>query len=233
MTVQNTASRDEWLQARRELLEREKALTREHDALAQARRELPWVKIEQDYAFETEDGTASLEDLFGEHRQLIVQHFMFGPAWETGCVSCSFWADNFDGITPHLNARGIAFKVVSRAPLAKVLPFKQRMDWNFDWVSSSPSSFNEDFGVSFGDGHKPEDTVVYNFRKTNFPADEAPGASAFAKGDDGALYHTYSTYGRGLDVLNGAYAYMDLAPFGRDEPAEGHKMSWLRHHDSY
>ncbi len=237
MTTQNFGSREDWLTARKALLDREKALSREHDALAQARRALPWVKIETDYVFETENGNAGLGDLFGDHRQLIVQHFMLGPDWEQGCVSCSFWADNFNGTIAHLNARNIAFKVVSRAPLEKILPFKQRMGWTFDWVSSFDGSFNEDFNVSFGPDHKSEDTVFYNFRDTNFPADEAPGASVFAKDDDGdddgAVYHTYSTYGRGLDVLNGAYAYMDLAPFGRDEVSEGHKMGWLRHHDSY
>ncbi|MBT3533393.1 MAG: DUF899 domain-containing protein [Rhodospirillaceae bacterium] len=233
MTTRNIATREEWLAARKELLDREKALSREHDALAQARRALPWVKIEQDYVFETESGSASFDDLFGGYRQLIVQHFMLGPDWENGCVSCSFWADNFNGTILHLNARNISFKVISSAPLAKILPFKQRMGWTFDWVSSFGGSFNEDFNVSFGPDHKAEDTVFYNFRETNFPADEAPGASAFAKGDDGTIYHTYSTYGRGLDVLNGAYAYMDIAPFGRDEVAEGHKMGWLRHHDSY
>lgn len=233
MTTQNTGSREDWLVARKALLDREKALSREHDALARARRELPWVRIETDYVFETENGAASLGALFGGHRQLIVQHFMLGPDWEQGCVSCSFWADNFNGTIAHLNARNIAFKVVSRAPLAKILPFKQRMGWSFDWVSSHGCSFNEDFNVSFGPGHKAEDKVFYNFHETNFPADEAPGASVFAKDGDGAVYHTYSTYGRGLDVLNGAYAYMDLAPFGRDEAGEGHKMGWLRHHDSY
>ena len=158
---------------------------------------------------------------------------MLGPDWDNGCVSCSFWADGFNGTIPHLNARDISFKVVARAPLAKILPFKQRMGWTFDWVSSFDSTFNEDYGVSFGPGHTPENKVNYNFRETNSPADEAPGASAFVKDDDGMVYHTYSTYSRGLDVLNNAYAYMDTAPHGRDEVGEVHKMSWLRHHDSY
>ena len=190
-------------------------------------------KVETDYVFETEAGPASLADLFDGHSQLIVQHFMLGPDWDNGCVSCSFWADGFNSAIPHLNARDISFKVVARAPLAKILPFKQRMGWTFDWVSSFDSTFNEDYGVSFGPGHTPENKVNYNFRETNFPADEAPGASAFVKDDDGMVYHTYSTYSRGLDVLNNAYAYMDMAPHGRDEVGKGHKMSWLRHHDSY
>ncbi len=233
MTDHAITSREDWLAARKELLQREKALSKERDAIAQARRELPWVKVETDYSFETENGSASLADLFDGYNQLIVQHFMLGPEWESGCVSCSFWADGFNGTVPHLNARNISFKVVSRAPLAKILPFKQRMGWTFDWVSSFGTTFNEDFGVSFGSDHKPEDTVIYNYRETNFPADEAPGASAFVRDDDGTVYHTYSTYSRGLDVLNNAYAYMDMAPYGRDEVPEGHKMSWVRHHDSY
>jgi predicted dithiol-disulfide oxidoreductase (DUF899 family) len=233
MATHATASREDWLTARKDLLSREKALSRERDAIAQARRDLPWVKIETDYVFETEAGPASLWDLFDGHFQLIVQHFMLGPDWDNGCVSCSFWADGFNGTIPHLNARDIAFKVVARAPLAKILPFKQRMGWTFEWVSSFGGTFNEDFGVSFEPDHKPENKVNYNFLETNFPADEAPGASAFVKDDDGTVYHTYSTYSRGLDVLNNAYAYMDMAPHGRDEVAEGHKMGWLRHHDSY
>lgn len=233
MTTHATASREDWLAARKDLLDREKALSRERDAIAQARRDLPWVKVDGNYQFETEGGTASLADLFEGHSQLIVQHFMLGPDWEQGCVSCSFWADGFNGTIPHLNARNISFKSVSSAPLAKILEFKRRMGWSFDWVSSHGSSFNEDYGVSFGPGHKPENTVTYNFRETNFPADEAPGASVFVKDDDGTVYHTYSTYSRGLDVLNNAYAYMDMAPYGRDEVAEGHKMGWLRHHDNY
>ena len=195
MATHATASREDWLTARKDLLSREKALSRERDAIAQARRDLPWVKIETDYVFETEAGPASLWDLFDGHFQLIVQHFMLGPDWDNGCVSCSFWADGFNGTIPHLNARDIAFKVVARAPLAKILPFKQRMGWTFEWVSSFGGTFNEDFGVSFGTDHKPENKVNYNFLETNFPADEAPGASAFVK-DDGTVYHTYSTYSR-------------------------------------
>ena len=164
------------------------------------------MKVETDYSFETEAGPATLGDLFDGYSQLIVQHFMLGPNWEQGCVSCSFWADGFNGTIPHLNARNIAFKVVARAPLEKILIFKQRMGWTFEWVSSFGSTFNEDFVVSFGPDHSAGNTVTYNFRETNFPAGEAPGASVFVKGDDGTVYHTYSTYSRDLDVLNNANA---------------------------
>lgn len=206
MTAPNTATREEWLAARRDLLVREKALSKERDAIAAARRALPWVKVETDYSFETEAGPATLGDLFDGHSELIVPHFMLGPVWEQGCVSCLFWADGFNGTIPHLNARNIAFKVVARAPLEKILIFKQRMGWTFEWVSSFGSTFNEDFGVSFGPDHSAGNTVTYNLRETNFPADKAPGASVFVKGDDGTVYHTYSTYSRDLDVLNNANA---------------------------
>ncbi len=234
MQAIKTATRQEWLSARRALLEKEKAHTRLKDAISAERRALPWVRIDKEYLFETEDGDASLSDLFGEKSQLIVYHFMFGPEWEEGCKSCSFWADSFNGLEPHLNARDIAFVAISRAPISLLLPFKKRMGWNFRWVSSFPNSFNADFNVSFGSDHQPENPVTYNFKeKAFYPLDEAHGTSVLAKDGDGTIYHTYSTYGRGLDVTNAAYSYIDMAPKGRDEPAEGNPMAWVRHHDAY
>ena len=234
MNPENIVSRDQWLEARMELLNREKALTRERDALTASRRALPWVKLEKDYVFETDTGTATLSELFGDRSQLIVYHFMFGPEWREGCVSCSFWADTFNGIEPHLAGRDIAFVAISRAPMSMIAPFKKRMEWDFTWVSSNTNSFNADFDVSFGSGHKPEEPVFYNYREGAFsPMDEAHGTSVLAKGDDGTIYHTYSTYGRGLDITNAAYSYIDLTPKGRSEPAEGNPMAWVRHHDRY
>lgn len=234
MSTVNAVSREQWLEARRKLLAQEKQLTRRQDEIAAARRQLPWVKVEKEYVFNSDSGKVTLAGLFGERSQLIVYHFMFGPEWETGCVSCSFWADNFNGLEPHLNNRDIAFAAVSRAPMDKLTPFKQRLGWDFNWVSSVSNSFNADFNVSFGSGHKPEDPVFYNFTEnTIYPMDEAHGTSVFAKGDDGTVYHTYSTYGRGLDVTNAAYSYIDLTPMGRNEPIEGNPMAWVRHHDNY
>ena len=234
MTPENIISREQWLSARKELLAREKALTRERDAVTASRQALPWVQLEKTYDFETDTGEVTLPELFGDRSQLIVYHFMFGPEWREGCVSCSFWADSYNGIEPHLNARDIAFVAVSRAPMSMIAPFKKRMGWTFSWVSSFGNSFNADFHVSFGSDHKPEEPVFYNFREDGFSAmDEAHGTSVFAKDDSGAVYHTYSTYGRGLDITNAAYSYIDLTPKGRDEPSEGNPMSWVRHHDRY
>ncbi|MBL4907982.1 MAG: DUF899 domain-containing protein [Sneathiella sp.] len=233
MKPQNVVTDEQWLEARKELLLKEKALTKELDKLAQSRRELPWVKIEKDYVFDTENGQKSLSELFEDQSQLIVYHFMFGADWKEGCPSCSFWADNVNGLDGHMKARDISFITVSNAPLEKLLPFKKRMGWDFNWVSSHSNSFNIDFNVSFGSNRKTDDLVTYNFKdNVYFPSDEAPGVSVFAKDDDGNLYRTYSTYGRGLDAINCAYSYIDLTPNGRNEdPAN--TMSWLHHHDRY
>ena len=225
-------SRDEWLVARAQLLEREKAFTRERDALSAARRELPWVRVDKRYTFDSDAGTQTLADLFGACSQLIVYHFMYGPDWDEGCPSCSWWADDYDGIDIHLRHRDISFKTVSRAPLATLQAYKQRMGWRFDWVSSYNSDFNADFHVSF----TPEQMageVYYNYRMGSFPADEAPGISVFCRDDSGEVFHTYSCYARGLDMLNGSYHYMDLAPKGRDEDALEWSMQWLRRRDQY
>lgn len=233
MNPQTIATREQWLAARKQLLEREKAHTRQKDALAVERRALPWVKLDTDYMFDAEAGKRSLADLFGTCSQLVVYHFMYGPEWDTGCVSCSFWADSFDGIEAHLKERDIAFVAISRAPLERLMAFRKRLGWSFEWVSSLGNSFNADFHVSFGSDHDRDDPVYYNFQKGLYPLDEAHGTSVFAKSEDGEIFHTYSTYGRGLDAANAAYAYIDLTPNGRNEPPEGNPMTWVRHHDAY
>ena len=225
-------SRNEWLAARKQLLQKEKELVRRRDALAAERRELPSVKIEKDYVFIGPEGRVSLRDLFDGRRQLIVYHFMFDPSWEEGCKSCSFLADTFDGGSLHLPARDVSFVAISRAPISKIEEFKKRMGWSFRWLSSSETDFTYDFNVSF----KPEDVargaVEYNYSKQPFPQLEAPGVSVFLREGDDVL-HTYSTYGRGLDILMSTYNYLDLTPLGRNEKDLAHTMSWLRHHDRY
>ena len=222
-----------WTEARIRLLAREKELTHLRDALAEERRALPWRRIAKDYVFDTPQGRRTLADLFGGRRQLIVQHFMFGPGWEQGCPSCSFMADHMDGMRIHLAHRDIAFVAVSRAPLADIERFRERMGWGFDWVSSSGSDFNFDFAVSFTPEELATGEVAYNYRKGYFPAEEAPGISVFAKDDAGAVFHTYSTFGRGVEAMMGAYVLMDLTPQGRNERDVFYKMEWVRHHDRY
>jgi predicted dithiol-disulfide oxidoreductase (DUF899 family) len=222
-----------WIEERKKLLQREKALTRLHDEIASERRALPWRRITKPYRFDTPDGPRSLAELFGTRRQLMVQHFMFGPGWEQGCPSCSFMADHADGMNIHLTHRDVAFLAVSRAPLADILRFRERMGWKFDWVSSNGSDFNHDFGVSFTPEALATGEVDYNYRRGYFPAEEAPGISVFYKDDAGQVFHTYSTYGRGVEVMLGTYALLDLAPKGRDERDVFYKMEWVRHHDRY
>lgn len=234
MNTPNIVSHVDWLVARKDLLAREKEHTKLQQEITKARQELPWVKVEKNYAFETPDGAKSLSDLFGSHSQLIIYHFMFGADWENPCKSCSFWADSYNGLTPHLSARDIAFIVVSSAPLNRLLAFKTRMDWDFDWVSSNGTSFNFDYDVGFGPNRPQDMHNSYNFGTIqNPPMDELHGTSVFAKGDDGTVYHTYSMYGRGLDATNAAYAYIDLTPEGRNETGEGNPMGWLQYHDGY
>ena len=228
------ASRAEWLKQRMLLLAREKAHTRERDELARQRRELPWVKVEKNYRFDTPAGTRTLAELFDGRSQLFLYHFMFGPAWAEGCPSCSYVCDHFDGALPHLAARDVTLVAVSRAPMAKIAAFKQRMGWRFNWVSSHGSEFNANFHVSFTPEEKAAGPVYYNYRVEDFPSDEAPGASVFYKDPaSGEIFHTYSTYARGLDQLVGTYTILDLVPKGRDEDHLGFSMEWLRHHDRY
>lgn len=226
-------SRDEWKKQRVELLAAEKEFDRLRDALSEKRRTLPWVEVEEDYGFEGADGPTRLNDLFGANSQLIVYHFMFGADWEQGCPSCSFWADNFNGVEAHFAARDAGFAVVSIAPFAKLAAYKQRMGWDFNWVSSAGNSFNRDYAVSFSDEEQKSGATLYNFETSTFPASEAPGISVFVRDEEGKIYHSYSTYARGLDMLNGAYHYMDLLPKGRDEDALPYPMSWVKRHDDY
>ncbi|MEO8312775.1 MAG: thioredoxin family protein [Caldimonas sp.] len=226
-------SAERWLAERKALLAREKELTHLRDQVARERRALPWLRIEKDYVFDAPLGRVTLADLFEGRRQLLVQHFMFGPQWEQGCQSCSFMADHTDGMTVHLAQRDITMVAVSRAPLADLLRFRQRMGWRFPWVSSHDSDFNHDFAVSFTPEERAAGAVYYNYHRMPSPQEEAPGISVFCKDDDGAVFHTYSTYGRGVEVMMGAYRLMDLTPKGRDENDVPYKMEWLRHHDRY
>lgn len=224
--------REQWTLARKELLAREKAFTRERDALSAARRELPMVKIEAPYVFAEEGGERSLAELFAGRRQLIVYHFMFHPDWDEGCKSCSYVADNFAGSVVHLAARDTSLVAVSRAPLAKIERFKRRMGWTFRWLSSHGSAFNFDFRVSFRADELAAQSVEYNYQQQNFGSPEAPGVSVFLREGD-EVFHTYSTYGRGLDLLINTYHYLDLTPLGRQEEGLPYPMAWVRHHDRY
>ena len=222
---------EEWIAARTAFLAKEKAFTQQREALARERRALPWERVDKPYVFEGPEGKLALADLFAGRGQLIVQHFMFGPDWNEGCPGCSFWSDNFNGIDSHLAERDTAFVAVSRGPLAKLEAYKKRMGWTFRWVSSAGSDFNFDFGVSFTppDGNAHD----YNYGSEKFDGEEKPGVSTFRRGDDGAIYHTYSTYARGLDVLNGAYHLLDMTSKGRDEAELPWPMAWVKRHDRY
>lgn len=225
-------SRQEWIDARKELLAKEKELTRLRDELTRQRCELPWVKVVKPYMFEGADGPRSLSELFAGRSQLIVYHFMYGPDWNEGCPSCSFWADNFEGIPIHLAHRDATLVAISRAPYEKLAAYRRRMGWTFPWYSSRGSDFNFDFQVSYTPEQVESGNAEHNYRRTKVMA-ELPGISVFYRDETGDLYHTYSTYGRGLDMLNGAYHYMDLLPKGRDEEQLPWTMAWLRRHDQY
>jgi predicted dithiol-disulfide oxidoreductase (DUF899 family) len=223
----------EWLAARKDLLKKEKEFTRLRDELSRQRREMPWEKVEKRYAFDGPQGTETLADLFGGKSQLIVYHFMFGSGWKEGCPSCSYLADTFNGASVHLPARDTTFVAISRAPLPEIEGFKKRMGWQFKWVSSSGNDFNFDYHVSFSKGEKAKGKVYYNYQMMEFPSEEAPGASVFYRNEAGEIFHTYSSYGRGLDILIGTYNFLDLTPKGRDEEGLPHSMAWVRHHDRY
>jgi len=225
-------SEREWLVARNDLLTREKELTRLRDEVSRHRRELPWVKIDKEYVFDGPDGKVTLADLFDGRSQLLVYHFMFGPGWEEGCKSCSYLADHFDGANWHLPHRDVTFVVVSRAPLAEIEPFKKRMGWRFKWLSSHGNDFNFDYHVSATEDEKAAGKAHYNYRTDELMSEEMPGLSVFYKDENGDVFHTYSTYARGLDMLVGTYNFLDLVPKGRDENPDS-TMDWVRRHDQY
>jgi predicted dithiol-disulfide oxidoreductase (DUF899 family) len=224
-------SQEEWLAARRALLAKEKELTRLQDALNEQRRELPWVRIDKDYVFDTPDGRKTLAELFDGRSQLFVYHFMFGPDWKAGCVGCSFFADHIDGPNRHLMHHDLTVAVVSRAPLAKIAEYKQRMGWNFPWVSSFGSDFNYDFHVSFPKAETEKRAITYNFGTIEASGEEFPGVSVFTRDESGAVFHTYSAYARGDERGLGAYMFLDLAPKGRNEA--GDMNDWIHRHDEY
>jgi len=225
-------ARDRWVDQRKALLAREKELTRLQDDIARERRALPWVRLDKRYVFDTPDGPRALGDLFAGRRQLLVQHFMLGPGWAQGCPSCSYMADHVEGMLPHLAQRDTAFTAVSRAPLAEIQRFRERMGWRFPWVSSAGNDFNFDFAVSFRPEDRVRGEVDYNYQRQAFPHEEAPGVSAFWRDDAGDVFLTYSTYGRGVEVMMGTYDLLDLTAKGRDE-SPGQGMAWVRHHDRY
>ena len=232
-TPHKVASREEWSKARQELLAKEKKLTHERDALAAERRALPWVKVEKNYVFDSPSGKKTLAELFDGRSQLIIYHFMFGPDWKEGCPSCSFNMDHTDGALVHLAQRDVSFAAVSRAPLAKIEPFKKRMGWKFNWVSSYGTDFNYDYHASFTPEQIAQGKVEYNFDLVAFPSAEAPGVSVFYKDNDGNIFHTYSAYARGSENTMNTYNYLDYVPKGRDEDNLPFTMSWVRHHDRY
>jgi predicted dithiol-disulfide oxidoreductase (DUF899 family) len=223
-------NREEWIEARKSLLAEEKAHMRRGDEIAAARRALPWVRIDKEYVFETEQGRKTLAELFDGRSQLITYHFMFQPGWEAGCTGCSFLADHFDGANLHLAHHDVTLVAVSRAPLAEFLPYKRRMNWGFDWVSSHGSDFNYDFHVSVSEAEKASGRRTYNYEETESSGGDAPGLSVFCRDDDGAIFHTYSTYARGGDILIGAHNFLDMTPKGRNETSI---MNWVRRHDEY
>jgi predicted dithiol-disulfide oxidoreductase (DUF899 family) len=224
-----TVSRDEWIAARKALLQREKEFTRERDRIAAARRDLPWVRIDKPYVFQTPNGEKTLANLFDGRSQLIVYHFMLGPDWKEGCVGCSFVADHVDGAEQHLRHHDVTFTSVSRAPLPEIEVYKKRMGWKFPWVSSFGSDFNYDFNVSFSKEDLAAGKVFYNFRMTD-GHEELHGVSVFYKDEAGQVFHTYSSYARGLEDVLGTYMFLDITPKGR---AEASTMDWVKRHDQY
>ena len=233
MTKHEVVSEQQWIEARRALLAEEKAWTRERDRLAAMRRALPWVRVEKDYVFESSDGRVTLADLFDGRSQLIVYHFMFGPEWQEGCPGCSLLSDQVDGARQHFEHNDVSFVAVSRGPLEKLQAYRQRMGWKFRWVSSANSDFNLDYHVSFPKGTR-EQGVIYNFTQRPDPEiDELPGASVFYKDENGAIYRTYSTFGRGAETFLPVYSWLDVVPKGRNETKKGNLTDWVRRHDRY
>jgi predicted dithiol-disulfide oxidoreductase (DUF899 family) len=226
-------SHDEWLDARKAFLKKEKEFTSLQDQLSQQRRNLPWEVVNKEYVFEGQKGKQTLSELFDGRSQLIVYHFMFDPSWEEGCPHCSFWADNFNGIIVHLNHRDVTMIAVSRAPYSKLAAYQKRMGWDFDWFSSYETDFNFDYHVSFTQEELAKNEAYYNYATQASPSPELQGVSVFIKDSGGRLFHTYSTYARGIDMLNVAYHYLDLVPKGRDEDGHDFPQFWVRRHDEY
>src|SRR6266446_8036967 len=232
MESHRIVSREQWIAARTALLAKEKEFTQARDRLSQERRDLPWVRVDKPYVFDGPDGKVTLGGLFAGRSQLIVYHFMFAPDWEEGCKSCSFWADGFNAIGVHVNHRDVTMVAISRAPIEKLEAFKRRMGWNFKWLSSGNNDFNYDYQVSFTP-EALENEVEYNYGKRKTDTSDLPGVSVFYQDSKGNLFHTYSAYSRGIDILNPAYNYLDLVPKGRDEAELEWPMAWLRYHDQY
>ena len=232
METRKVVSRKDWIAARKALLAKEKKFSKVRDELNRQRRKLPWVKIEKDYAFDSPKGKISLADLFHGKSQLVIYHFMFGPGWKDGCPHCSFWADHFDSVNIHIGQRDTTFAVVSRAPLKEIAPFKKRMGWKFEWVSSFYSDFNFDFNVSFTPAQIKSGALPYNYSKFKMKIDELQGLSAFYRDKNGDIYHTYSTYARGIDLMNTTYNILDMTAKGRDEDPDA-TQNWVRYKDEY
>jgi predicted dithiol-disulfide oxidoreductase (DUF899 family) len=226
-------SNAEWLDARKAFLAKEKELTRMRDELSRQRMELPWERVEKNYIFDGPNGKETLADLFGGKSQLLIYHFMFGPGWEQGCQSCSLISDNIDGSLVHLAERDVTLMAVSRATVPEIEAFKKRMGWKFKWVSSNANDFNWDYHVSFSQEDTEKGTMYYNYEVSPFPSTEGPGVSAFYKDENGEVFHTYSTFARGGDILINTYNYLDIAPKGRHEAGLSYPMAWVRHHDRY
>lgn len=233
MADHDVVSNERWIEARKALLAKEKEFTRMRDAISEERRKLPWERVDKEYVFDGPGGKETLADLFDGRSQLLVYHFMYGPDWTEGCKSCSFLADHFNPAIPHLRQRDVTMVAVSRAPLEILEAFKKRMGWSFKWVSSLGNDFNRDYQVSFTEEELEKGDVYYNYARQGFPSTEAPGVSVFYKDENGEVFHTYSSYQRGLDMFITAYHYLDLVPKGRDEGGLSYTMEWLRLHDEY
>jgi predicted dithiol-disulfide oxidoreductase (DUF899 family) len=233
LTDHNVVSSNEWLEARKMLLKKEKEFTMLRDQLSQDVRNLPWVAVDKEYTFEGPKGKETLLELFDGRSQLIVYHFMFDPTWDAGCPSCSFWADNFNGIIMHLNQRDVTMVAISKAPYNKLVQYEKRMSWNFKWVSSYDTDFNFDYNVSFRPEEVAKKEGMYNFTIQDPLTTQREGVSVFYKDPTGHIFHTYSAYARGIDMLNVAYHYLDLVPKGRDEVNNEFRQFWVRRHDEY
>ncbi len=234
MPNHQVVSREQWIEARKAHLAKEIEFTHLRDELSRQRRDLPWVKVEKYYIFDGPAGKQALADLFQGRSQLIVYHFMFTPGWEAGCQNCSYLMDHVDGCLPHLNARDVTFTAISRAPMDQIAPFKKRMGWKFNWVSSGGNDFNYDYHVSFTKAELAKGSVYHNYAQMPAPpVEDFPGVSVFYKDAAGDIFHTYSCYSRGLDILVGTYNYLDITPKGRDEAGLRHTMAWVRYHDQY